>query len=159
MDSFVLYNSNTDPVSGNIHISLYITHEHLYKLFVEEVSLTAASLPSFSLFATYLKTHYAHVHFLKHTCLERCCFCTDLVERQKQLHTPQEVADLTEASNQHYKLHTTKCTLYKSKKAQAAVEPDKFLSIIVDCPKGYLFYLICYIINFTIRIHTATLKT
>jgi hypothetical protein len=153
----VLYNGNTDLVSGNIHISSYITHEHLYKLFVEEVSPTAASLPSPSSFATYLKIHYTHVHFSKHTRLGCCCFCTDLVERRKQLHTPQEVADLTKASNQHHKLHTTERTLYESRKAQTAAEPDKFLSIIVDCLKGCLFNLICYIINFT-HCHIKDLK-
>jgi hypothetical protein len=140
LEEFLAVNGDTDPVSGNIHIPAYLNKHHLFEQFLEDskISGTVTSLfPSYSSFYNYFHQHFSHVKFLKHTRLGRCRFCMEFQQRRKSLKTPQELIDFKEATHQHHLLHSTERTLYESRCSRATLHPEDFLSLIVDCPKGY----------------------
>ena len=96
-DEYLTANGDTDPITGHVHIPSYITQESFYELFRQFCfmeDLRETDIPSFFSFTHYFKSHFGHVHFLKHTRLGRCTFC--LMFHEKRLHctTDQELLDL-----------------------------------------------------------------
>jgi hypothetical protein len=75
MDEFLINNDDTDPVSGDIHLPMYIHQNNLYNYFYTETSLSKLSCSS--TFSNFIHSHYPHVRFVKHTRLEKCTFCLE----------------------------------------------------------------------------------
>lgn len=140
IEEYITANGDIDPVTSHVHIPAYVTHTSLYELFIADIvgaGVAPDHVASVSTFGTYMKSHFSHVHFLKHTRLGRCRFCMEYQERCHKLRTPQEIADLKEAARLHHELHSTERTLYESRADQAHKHSDNIASIVLDCPKGY----------------------
>ena len=83
--NFILANGDRDPTSSNVHIPDYMSKELLYTLFVEEQGNEGVFLPKERSFQEYIRTHFPHVKFLKHTRLGRCTFCMDIAHKKHQV--------------------------------------------------------------------------
>ena len=65
--NFILANRDQDPRSSNVHILDYVSKELLYMLFVEEQGNERVFLSKERSFQEYMRTHFPHIKFLKHT--------------------------------------------------------------------------------------------
>ena len=83
--NFILTNKDRDPTSSNVYILDYVLKELLYTLFVEEQGNEGVFLPKECSFQKYIRTHFSHVKFLKHTLLGRCTFCMDIAHKKHQV--------------------------------------------------------------------------
>lgn len=130
LKSYIEFMGDHMPNSNEIFLPIYIRVTDLYRSFIRDTP--SDQHVSFHTFCIVWAKHFRHVKIPKNTRLGKCDYCTKLKMRRYKVKCRAEREEVEQEMKEHTELHTKERIEYHTRRQQARIQPDTYMSLIID---------------------------